>query len=75
MSSAACKVIICGDPPRQANQNLVEFAQYVNSGDIAETPEVTAALEHAALCQEKAAALLTKAHKALMAAGFPASKG
>lgn len=73
MAAAPCKVILCGDPPRNANQQLVEFAKAVKAGDIPETELVKQTLMNAAKAQENAAALLSSAFNVCMAAAFPSA--
>jgi hypothetical protein len=71
MAAAACKVILCGDPPRAAALSLFQFARLVEDGKIAETPAIAALLGQAADELGKATKAFDFCFDALMAEAFP----
>lgn len=71
MSNAACKVILCGDPPRAAALSLFQFARLVEEGKISETSAIAALLGEAADELSKATQAFDFCFAALMAEAFP----
>lgn len=70
MSSAACKVILCGSDNAAANDQIRKFAEAVTRGDVADSPEVDKALHDAAAALDRCTAAIRKATKAAMGAAF-----
>lgn len=69
MSSAACKVILCGSDHAAANEQIKKYAEAVLRGEIS-GDEVDKALYAAADALDRATAALRKATKAAMVAAF-----
>lgn len=71
MSAAACKVIICGGPPRAVIDHITDVAQAVLNGDIPETDQMGKALQQALEALEGYNMALAVAYRDLMQAAFP----
>lgn len=70
MSSAACKVILCGSDNAAANDQIKKFAEAVQRGEVDSSTEVDKTLYDAAAALDRATAALRKATKAAMGAAF-----
>jgi hypothetical protein len=72
MAAAACKVILCGDPPRAAIDSLQAFAAEVVAGRVTLTPAMETKLLEMAAAMDSANAVLTDGFGKLMQEAFPA---